>query len=258
MSLTDLPLPDMLVVILTLGFVVGSFLNVVIHRLPEHRSLWGPRSTCPACDSTIAWYDNIPILSFVHLRGRCRACQNRISWRYPFVEAGTAVLFGIAWFHFGATPEFPVATVLLAALVAITAIDLDHQIIPDAITLPGICVGFISSLVTHHISWGESILGLAVGGGIFATIILVSGGGMGGGDMKLGAMLGTFLGWKVVLVALFLAVILGGVLAMVLVATGLRGRKDPIPFGPFLAVGAAISLFWGEWLLAWYTRGLLG
>jgi len=244
----------MLALAVLFGLVIGSFLNVVVVRLPERRSLWGPRSACPGCGAALPWHDNIPLLSFALLRGRCRACAMPISWRYPIVEAATAVLFIAAYTRFGLTLDFFVAAVLLAALVAITAIDLQHEIIPDAITLPGILVGLLASLVTRRVSVLDSLLGVAVGGGLFLIIILVSGGGMGGGDMKLGAMLGAFLGWKVALLSLFFAVLVGGGLAIALLASGRRGRKDPIPFGPFLALGGAVGLFVGEGLVTWYLR----
>ena len=234
------------------GLVIGSFVNVAIVRLPAKRSLLKPRSSCPACDTPIAWHDNIPVLSFLALRGRCRACGAPISWRYPIIELVTAGLLVAAWAHFGIGADFFVAALLLATLVAITGIDLDHQIIPDKITLPGIVTGVVANLAVPGGSWSDSLLGIALGGGVFFVIILASGGGMGGGDMKLGAMLGAFLGWKVTVVAIFVAVALGGVAAVGVLAAGLKGRKDPIPFGPFLAVGGAVALLWGPRLLTWY------
>ena len=203
----------------------------------------------------IAWYDNILILSFLALRGRCRACGISIPWRYPLVEALTAGLFLAAYEAFGPTADAAVAAVLLAALVAITAIDLQYQIIPDVVSLPGILAGCLANVATGRVPWVDSLLGIVVGGGVFLVIILASGGGMGGGDMKLGAMLGAFLGWKVVLVAVFVAVLLGGALALGLLASGKRGRKDPIPFGPFLALGGAAGLFYGERVVRWYLGG---
>jgi leader peptidase (prepilin peptidase)/N-methyltransferase len=245
-----------LAVVVVFGLVLGSFLNVVIARLPERRSLWAPRSACPGCGAPIAWYDNVPLLSFAILRGRCRACAMPIPWRYPLVEAITAALLALAWLEFGPTPEFVVATALLAALVAITAIDLRHQIIPDAITLPGILAGITANVATRHLSWADVALGIIVGGGVFFVIIVLSRGGMGAGDMKLGAMLGAFLGWKIALFALMVGVVLGGVWAVALIALGIRGRKDAIPFGPFLALGGAAALFWGEGVVQWYVAGL--
>jgi leader peptidase (prepilin peptidase)/N-methyltransferase len=246
----------MVVLPLLFGLVIGSFLNVVIARLPEGRSVWRPRSACPGCGTLIAWYDNIPLVSFALLRGRCRVCGMAISPRYPVVEGVTGVLFALAYLVFGLTQNFAVAAVFLASLVAITAIDLSHQIIPDVISVPGILVGAIANLITGRVAWIESLLGILVGGGLFFVIILASRGGMGGGDMKLGAMLGAFLGWKLGLLAILLGVLSGGVLALVLLILGRKGRKDAIPFGPFLALGGAVAMLWGEPLLGWYLGHL--
>jgi leader peptidase (prepilin peptidase)/N-methyltransferase len=239
------------------GLLIGSFLNVIIARVPGNRSVWSPGSSCPGCGTAIAWHDNIPIVSFLALRGRCRACATRISWRYPIVETATAGLFVAAALAFGPTLDAVVGAALLAGLVALTVIDLEHQILPDVITLPGILAGVLANLATDRVSWRDSLLGIVVGGGLFLVIILVSGGGMGAGDMKLGAMLGAFLGWKVVLLSVFVAVVVGGVLSVVLIASGIRGRKDPIPFGPFLAAGGAAGLFWGERVVQWYLSGFV-
>jgi leader peptidase (prepilin peptidase)/N-methyltransferase len=245
-----------LAVVVVFGLVLGSFLNVVIARLPERRSLLAPRSACPGCGAPIVWYDNVPLLSFAILRGRCRACATAIPWRYPLVEATTAAMLALAWVEFGPTLEFVVAAVLLAALISITAIDLRHQIIPDAITLPGILAGVTANVATRHLAWAEVALGIVLGGGVFFVIIVASRGGMGAGDMKLGAMLGAFLGWKIALFALMVGVVLGGAWAVALMALGVRGRKDAIPFGPFLALGGAAALFWGEGAVQWYLTGL--
>jgi leader peptidase (prepilin peptidase) / N-methyltransferase len=248
--------PDV-VAVLAFGLVVGSFLNVVIARLPAGRSLWRPRSACPGCGATIAWYDNIPVLSFLALRARCRACGMPISWRYPVVEAVTAALWLVAYATFGLSASFAVAILLVSMLIAITGIDLAHQIIPDALTVPGIAVGFLISTLPGQVGWRDSLIGIAVGGGLFLVIIVASGGGMGGGDMKLAAMLGAFLGWKVTLVSLFLAVLLGGALACGLLVSGRLRRKDPIPFGPFLAAGGVVGLLWGNRIVDWYTSAFI-
>ena len=240
------------------GLVVGSFLNVVIARLPAGRSLWGPRSACPTCAAVIAWHDNIPVLSFIALGARCRACDARIAWRYPVVEIATAILFLAAYLRFGLSLDLVWVMALLASLVAITGIDVDHQIIPDVITLPGIVAGALANLAVPGRSIVDSLLGIGLGGGIFLAIILVSGGGMGGGDMKLGAMLGAFLGWRLALIAFFVAVVVGGLVAVAVLAAGRKGRKEPIPFGPFLATGGAVALFWGQGLLTWYLTAFAG
>jgi leader peptidase (prepilin peptidase)/N-methyltransferase len=245
------------------GLIIGSFLNVVIARLPDRKSLLWPRSSCPTCGALIAWHDNIPVLSYAMLRGHCRTCSAVISPRYPIVEIATAGLFALAYGRFGTCPDLLVAMGLLAALVVITGIDLDRQNIPDLITLPGIIVGLLVSLATQRVSWIDSLIGILVGGGIFwailqASLILMGREGMGGGDVKLGAMLGAFLGWKVVLLSIFLAVVLGGTLALVLLALKITGRKEPIPFGPFLAAGGVVGLFWGERVITWYVSAFGG
>lgn len=238
---------------LALGAVVGSFLNVVAIRLPRGESLVRPGSRCPACGAPIAWFDNIPVLSFVWLRGRCRACRSAISWQYPLVEVATAALFALAAWRAGPRLEVLLPSwALLAALVAVTAIDLAHQVIPDAITLPGIGAGFIASLANPSVGWLDSVLGIVAGGGLIFLVIVVSRGGMGGGDMKLCAMLGAFLGYKLALLAIFSGVLLGGLVAGLLLTTGVKRRKDPIPFGPFLAGGGVIALFMGEEIVRWY------
>jgi len=240
------------VVIGVFGLVVGSFLNVCIARLPEGKSLWSPGSACPLCGAPIVWHDNIPVLSYVALRGRCRACGGRIAWRYPLVEIVTSGLFVLTFLRLGWNPDLPIGLALVAALITITGIDLSHQIIPDVITLPGIFLGFLANMVTGRVSLFDSLLGILAGGGTFFVIIFVSKGGMGGGDMKLGAMLGAFLGWKVGLISLLIAVLAGGSTAVVLLLMKTRGRKDPVPFGPFLALGGLAGLLWGETLVAWY------
>jgi len=266
-----------MVVVVALGLLIGSFLNVVIARIPEGRSVWGPRSACPGCGTPIAWFDNIPLLSFVALRGRCRQCGMAIAWRYPIVEATTSIAFTVAFLRLGPTPDLAVAALLLAMLIAITGIDLAHQIIPDVISLPGIVLGFAANLALGRIAaadrwcspapaaaagtcapaWLDSLIGIVVGGGIFFVIIVASRGGMGGGDMKLGAMLGAFLGWKLGLLAVLLGVLMGGGVAVCLLSLGRKGRKEAIPFGPFLALGGAISLLWGDRILAWYLGRFL-
>lgn len=245
------------------GTVMGSFLNVCAWRLPKGRSLWRPGSACPACQSPIRWYDNIPVLSFLVLRGRCRDCGGRIAWRYPIVEAGTGLLFAVAYVRIGWQPELALALFFLSVLVVVTAIDLEHQLIPDRITLPGIVAGFAGSAAAGRGAWLDSLLGILVGGGVFFVIIVLSGlvlgvDGMGGGDMKFGALMGAFLGWKLLLLGLFLAVFVGGAAAVALLAAGRKGRKDPLPFGPFLALGGAVSLLWGKEILRWYLSGFVG
>lgn len=252
-----MPLPVVFVFTFLFGLCVGSFLNVVVARLPAGRSIVRPGSACPRCEKSIAWYDNIPVLSYALLGARCRACRAPISWRYPAIELMCGALFALAYLYFGSSPRLVAALILLAVLVAITWIDLDHQIIPDVLSLPSIGVGLLVSAAPGGIGWRDALAGTIVGGGLFVLIIVGSSlaigqPGMGVGDVKLGAMLGAFLGWKLVLLSILLSVLIGGPLAAILLASGRKARKDPVPFGPFLALGGMISLFWGEALLAWY------
>ncbi|MGH2607586.1 MAG: prepilin peptidase [Tepidiformaceae bacterium] len=245
----------MIAVALTLGAVIGSFLNVVILRLPRGQSLVRPASHCGSCGKPIRWFDNLPVLSFLWLRGRCRHCEARISWRYPVIEATTALLFAVTYCRLGWGLELAGAWLLLAVLIVIAVIDLEHQIIPDAISLPAVAAGLALSFVTPSRSWSDALLGIVVGGSIPFAVIVLSRGGMGGGDIRLGAVIGAFLGWKLAALTFFLAVVLGGIVATTLLVAGRRGRKDRIPFGPFLAWSAVMSLFWGNAALRWYWSG---
>jgi leader peptidase (prepilin peptidase)/N-methyltransferase len=245
-----------------LGLCTGSFLNVVIARLPAGRSIAFPGSACPACGKAIAWYDNVPVLSYVLLGRRCRSCRKLISWRYPMVEIACGILFVLAYRRFESGYALASALILLAGLVAITLIDLDHQIIPDVLSVPGIAVGVLFSLAPGGIGWTSSLLGVLIGGGVFLAVIVgstvvIGQAGMGVGDVKLGAMIGAFLGWKLILLTVLLSMLIGGPLAVALLVSGRKGRKDPIPFGPFLAVGGLISLFYGDAVIAWYLRQFL-
>lgn len=242
---------------------MGSFLNVCASRLPKRASLWSPGSACPACAQPIRWYDNVPVVSFLVLGGRCRDCKAPIAWRYPIVEVGTALLFALAYVRLGLGWELALALVFLSALMVITVIDLEHQLIPDRITLPVIAAGFVGSVVLGRPAWLDSLLGIVMGGGIICAIIvgsrLVMGEeGMGQGDITLAAMVGAFVGWRLLLLGLFLAVLVGAAVAAALLAAGRKGRKDPIPFGPFLALGGVVSLFWGKEILQWYLTAFVG
>ena len=239
------------------GLVVGSFLNVCIHRLPKGESIVRPPSCCPACGIPIRWYDNVPIVSFLLLKGRCRGCRSRISWRYPLVEALTGSLFLLTVFRFGLSVRSIFILVFICGLVVITFIDLDHEIIPHAVTLPGIPLGLIGSLITRDPSPRDAAAGALVGAGLVYLVavyaeVALQRESMGGGDINLLAMIGAFLGWKQVLLSFFFAVVAGACLSLVLVAARVLSRKDRIPFGPFLALGAIVALFCGNGLMNWY------
>ncbi len=239
------------------GLVVGSFLNVCIHRLPKGESIIRPPSCCPTCGLPIRWYDNIPLLSFALLRGRCRGCGGRISWRYPAVEALTGSLFLLTMLSFGLSVRSIFILVFISGLIMVTFIDLDHEIIPHAVTLPGIPLGLIGSLITRDPSPRDAAAGALVGAGLVYLVavyaeVALQRESMGGGDINLLAMIGAFLGWKQALLSFFFAVVAGACLSLVLVAARVLSRKDRIPFGPFLALGAIVALFWGNGLMKWY------
>ncbi len=240
-----------------MGLCVGSFLNVCIHRLPKGRSIVRPASACPACGALIHWYDNIPLISYAILRGRCRGCQIPISIRYPIVELLCGLLAFALWLRTGFELQTLIYFVFAASLLVITFIDIDHRIIPDIISLPGIPIGFALSFLLPQISWMESLLGILVGGGILFAIAwgyqLITGkDGMGGGDIKLLAMIGAFLGWKGVLFTIMASSFIGTLVGIVMMLQAGKGMKMAVPFGPFLAIGAIVYLFFGPQLIDWY------
>lgn len=245
------------VLLFVVGAMIGSFLNVCIWRLPREESIVFPPSHCPDCDAAIRPWDNVPIVSYLLLRGRCRACGAPISWRYPAVEALTGVMATALLWRFGLSPAFAVAAVFVAALIVISFIDLDHQIIPDEISLPGIVVGLVVAAVGYGPPLVDSAIGVLLGGGLLWAVAagyaaLTQREGMGGGDIKLLAMIGAFLGWRGVLVTVILGSLSGAVVGLALINLGGADRRVPIPFGPFLALGAVCALFCGDALIDWY------
>jgi len=236
-----------------LGSVVGSFLNVVIYRLPRGESILSPRSHCPQCGKSIRWYDNIPILSFIILGGRCRDCKKNISVQYPTIELLTAGSITFNYLRFGLTFDFLIYASFLCLLITISAIDLHHKLIPDRLSLGGVSIGIAGSLVIKNMNILDSIKGILVGFislyiiAIFGRVIFKKE-AMGGGDVKLLAMIGAFTGWEGAIVALFTASIIGSITGILLRLLR-REKVEFIPFGPFLAVGALISLYWKEALI---------
>jgi leader peptidase (prepilin peptidase)/N-methyltransferase len=239
------------------GLCVGSFLNVCIHRLPLSKSLKSPPSNCPKCSSPIRFYDNIPVVSFVLLKGRCRHCKNRISFRYPFVEILGGLFALFIYFKYGLTVEALVYYIFIVALIVITFIDIDHQIIPDVISLPGIPIGFLASFALPSITFIDSLIGILAGGGILFIVLwaykLFTGvEGMGGGDVKLLAMIGALIGWKGVIFTIFISSITGTIIGLLIMLRTKKGLKLAVPFGPFLSAGAIIYIFYGLELIRWY------
>ena len=243
--------------VFTFGAIIGSFLNVCIARLPDGRSVVQPPSHCPKCQTFLAWYENIPILSYLFLAGRCRTCRVRISAIYPAVEVLTGALAVALFLMLGPTLAFAGYFAFAAALVVITFIDLDHQIIPDVISLPGIVVGLAFSLVSPLVTPFDALVGALAGGGTLLAVAWLyktfrGQEGMGGGDIKLLAMIGAFLGWKSIFVTLFVGSIIGSIIGVVVMLYEGSDTKLAIPFGPFLAGGALVYLFWGDRILAFY------
>jgi len=256
----------MYILVFLFGITVGSFLNVCIGRIPAEESVVFPPSHCPKCKTSIAFYDNLPLLSYLWLRGKCRACKENISPRYFFVELLTGLLALALYSRFGLSYTFVVSFIFAAALIVISFIDLAVRIVPDVISLPGIIVGLVFSVIGYFVFADpfdiiptplSSLLGILVGGGfLLATAWIyekVTGvDGMGGGDIKLLAMIGAFLGWPSIPVTLFIASVLGSVIGVgLMVATG-AGRRLALPFAPFLCSGALIYLFYGEALIRFY------
>jgi leader peptidase (prepilin peptidase)/N-methyltransferase len=232
-----------MVVAAVLGAAVGSFLNVCIYRLPRELSIAWPPSACPHCGQTLAWYDNIPIASYVVLGGRCRTCRAPISVRYPIVEAITAAMFAAAYWYYG-------PGLLLASRLV------EHHLLPNAVTLPGIVVGFVFSLFTVP-GWIDSLLGIALGGGsllamFYAWLWLRGEEALGMGDPKMLAMIGAFVGWRMTLLTLVFASFIGSLIGVAIIATGRGDRKSMVPFGCFLALGAVVAVAAGRQFLDWY------
>lgn len=245
------------------GLFVGSFLNVCIVRLPKGQSVVWPRSRCPRCSAPIAWYDNIPVLSFILLQGKCRRCHQPIARRYPLVELVTAALSLATYLHFHAyLPYALYFCFFVAPLIVVAFIDLEHQIIPDAISLPGIAVGFlVRAAVAPPGAFADEMIDAAIGtvagGGVLWLVGTVyeklkKHEGLGGGDVKLAAMLGAFLGWKALCFILLVSSFLGSVVGITMIVFLRKGLKYAIPFGPFLVAGALLYLFFGDAVLGWY------
>ncbi|MCP4641625.1 MAG: prepilin peptidase [bacterium] len=267
------------VVAFILGGMIGSFLNVCVYRIPKGESVIHPRSKCPNCGNMIVWYDNIPMVSWLILNARCRQCRTPISWQYPLVEAITATLFLLVYLRFGLVAATPVYLLLVASLVLVTFVDLTDWTIPDEVTLPGIPIGIACSVVAMifpnsgfrleymYNDVFDSVIGVVVGGGSLylldkLTLLILKKRGMGFGDVKLLAMLGAFLGWKGVILIIVVASFIGSFIGIAVVgiqhARG-KGEKDHyLPFGPYLALGGVVVLFFGSDIIELYNAFILG
>ena len=250
------------ILIFTMGLCIGSFLNVCIYRVPQSKSIVRPRSMCPNCGTLIPFYDNIPVFSYLWLKGRCRQCEVKIPPRYPIVELlggltalGTYLKFGLTW-------EALIYYIFIAALIVVTFIDLDHRIIPDVITLPGIPLCFAASFALPEITYKAALMGILAGGGSLFLVawtynLITKKEGMGGGDIKLLAMMGALIGWKGVLFTIFVGSLAGTLAGLAVMLQSRKGMKLAVPFGPFLSIGGITYIFFGMPLIAWYFN-LLG
>jgi leader peptidase (prepilin peptidase) / N-methyltransferase len=246
-----------------LGLIVGSFANVCIHRIPLGESVVSPPSRCPRCRALIRPWDNVPVLSYLWLRGRCRRCQAPISGRYPLVEVANGLAWlALAW-RGGPTLQTAISMLLVTALLVLALIDLDHHLLPNVITLPGIAVGLLASFLPGSPVSPTSAAASALGGYLCLALVakvaerVYGEEALGQGDWKMTAMLGAFLGWAGMLLAVFLGTLAGALVGLTLIALGRGSRRTRIPLGTFLAVGALVVVFSGPPLIAWY-RGLLG
>ncbi len=247
-----------IVVLALIGASIGSFLNVCIYRLPRRESLVWPASHCTSCGRTLSWYENVPILGWMALRGRCRTCGERISIVYPIVEVVTAAVFVAGYLIYGWTPLLAVRLLFACAMIVLFVIDLQHQILPNVITIPGIAIGFLFSLFLPP-GWLSSLLGIVLGGGVLFAVMEAYARargfeGLGMGDVKMLAMIGAFLGWQLMLLTLILGSFMGSLIGVALMASKRGGMKTALPFGTFLAIGAVVSAVAGDAILEWYLR----
>ncbi|AOY78395.1 prepilin peptidase [Clostridium formicaceticum] len=242
-----------------MGIIIGSFLNVCIYRIPKNQSIVYPSSHCSSCNRSLQVMDLIPIFSYFILKGKCRYCRHKISLRYPMVELLTGIVFVLLLYKYDFSIDLLFYLILVSTLICISFIDYDHQIIPDGLVLLGFAAGLIYKLVLYYfinvpIEFLNSILGFLVGGGFFLLIAVVSKGGMGGGDIKLIAMLGFWIGWQDVILISFLAFIIGSIVSIILLITKIKSRKDAIPFGPFIAISSLIVILYKNYLLVHYMN----
>lgn len=250
-------------IIFLFGLCIGSFLNVCIYRLPASKSIVDPsRSVCPSCNQQIRYYDNIPIFSYLWLKGRCRHCSTRIPIRYAVVELMTGGVAVAVLLGFGLTLEGLIYFVFISALIVITFIDIDHKIIPDVITLPGILIGLAASFVLPTVDFKDAIVGLLVGGGSLWLVawvyyVLTRKDGMGGGDIKLLAMMGTIIGLKGVIFTIFMSSAVGTLVGITLMIIKGKNMKFAVPFGPFLSIGAITYIFFGNDIIRAYVNFLV-
>ena len=244
------------------GLVIGSFLNVCISRLPKNESIVFPGSKCPVCQNALKWYHNIPVISFIYLKGRCSFCGTRISLTYPVVEMLMGIFSLLLFSKYGPSVIFLIFLAFVAALIVVSFIDLELRIIPDVISLPGIVIGVLAGFVRQDLTFIDSLIGAIAGGGVLLLVmlgyyLLTKREGMGMGDAKLLAMIGAFLGWRSLLFVILSSAFLGALVGVVVMFVQKKDSKLAVPFGPFLSLGAVMYIFVGPTLIDWYL-GFLG
>lgn len=249
----------MSILIFFLGTVIGSFLNVCIYRIPKRQSVVYPPSNCPSCGTPLKWHNLIPILSFVIQRGKCSYCGKKISLQYPIVELSNSLLYLLLYNKFGLSIDFIFYSTIASILLIIFFIDLYHQIIPNSLNILILITAIIYKTIQYILydispNLTNSLLGIIISSGVFLLIIIISKGGMGGGDMKLIGGLGFILGLKNIALTIFLSFCLGAIISILLLLFKIKGRKDPIPFGPFISLAFMMVIFWGDGILLWYIN----
>lgn len=247
------------IIIILFGLVWGSFLNVVIYRLPRKQSLVRPPSSCPSCGQRIKPYDNIPLLSFLFLRGKCRACGASISWRYPMVETLTAASLLVLYVYFGLSLQFLAGALFTSSLICLGFIDYDHQLLPDAITLPGFALSLVYSFFRIDLNFGQSLLGAMTGAGVLLIVyglyyLLRKKEGLGLGDVTMMLFVGSFVGWRGALLTLVLASFVGALVGLFFIKFQKKDMQYALPFGTFLAPAAFVAFLWGERIISSYLR----
>ena len=248
--------------IFLVGIIFGSFFNVCIYRIPRSESIIFPPSHCTNCGMKLKWYELLPVFSWVFLGGKCHTCKRKISIQYPLVELSTGILFLLLIQKFGFSGQAISYVFLVSLLIIITVIDLQHQIIPDELIIVGAITGVLLSLIKFTVSWIEAALGLLTGSGTFLIVVIIAEKllkkeGMGGGDIKLMGMIGIYLGWKLTALSMLLSIYAGGIIGGLLVLLKVKKRDDAIPYGPFIAAGTIISIFFGNDIIRWYLQSLM-
>ena len=245
------------------GACIGSFLNVCIYRLPEEKSIISPPSHCPVCKNRLKWFHNIPLISYIFLRGKCAYCGARISIRYFVVEFLSGIFLVINHSIFGFSFDFFFYSTFILLILIVIFADLKYMIIPDEVSIGGIIIGFIMSFFSNSITWKQSLIGILAGGGILYLVIILyylatKKEGMGGGDVKLLAMIGAFLGFKAVLFSIFIGSLLGTIIGVPVMLINKKDKNFAIPFGPFLSIAAILYLYMGDKLIHYYLNFIIG